>query len=126
MNSYAYPVIFDFLKENSFAFLFVYTNGDIIHLIKQNGMVFIKESGASVVYPEDLMDIYSSTPIKRVMVLYDQYGTSYKNIFESCFVDASVKIQRAWKKYTSSRRVVSGSFIKMRNFDTIKVLKRNV
>jgi hypothetical protein len=119
-------VIFDFLKENNFAFLFVYTNGDIIHLIKQNGMVFIKESGASVVYPEEFMDIYSSTPIEKVMVLYDQYGPSYKNIFQSCFVEASVKIQRAWKRYTSRRRVLSGSFIKMRNFDTIKVIKRKV
>jgi hypothetical protein len=123
MNRYAYPVILEHLKKNTFVFFIVgLGNGDVINIIKQNGFIFVDQSQSKVMYTEKSMDIYCDKSINDIMILYDNSGPSYKMIYYRCYTRAAVVIQRAWRN--RGDLVVSGEFIKVYNPETVKVLKR--
>jgi hypothetical protein len=73
-------------------------------------------------YTEKSMDIYCGKSINDIMILYDKSGPSYKMIYYRCYTRAAVIIQRAWRNH--EKLVVSGSFIKVYNPETVKILKR--
>ena len=123
MNRYAYPIILEHLKNNTFVYFIVgLGNGDAVNIIKQNGFIYVDQCHSKVMYTEKSMDIYCNKSINDVMILYDNQGPSYKMIYYRCYTRAAVVIQRAWRN--RGKFVVSGEFMKVYNPETVKVLKR--
>jgi len=103
MNCYAYPIIFDALKNNKKLYLSICLYDSVITIIKNYDRILIKKNGKKYVYNKLNFNFYSNKPIEKITIVHDTYGNNYENVFIKKYVHAAVTIQEAWKMYKYGR-----------------------
>lgn len=99
MNCYAYPVIFESMKEKIDNFLSIQLYDSIIHIYRKDGFIYIKDYEKEIIYEPKNFNFYSRKPIEKITIIYDKYGGKQSTIFEKEYVKAATIIQRSWKRY---------------------------
>ena len=100
MNCYAYPLIFEAVKSNNNNSLSVtFYDNTVVYICKKNDKIFIKDNKKIYVRSPKSFNFYNNKPIDKITIIWDKYGHQFKNIFDKNYFNASVVIQKAWKKY---------------------------
>ena len=99
MNCYAYPIIFEAMKENVNNFLSVELYDSIIHIYRKDDLIYISDYEKEIIYKYPNFNFYSSKPIEQITIIHDKYGGKQSTIFHKEYFKAAAIIQRAWKRY---------------------------
>jgi hypothetical protein len=97
MNCYAYPLIFETVKNNQILYLSIFLYDSIINITKKNGVICVTGDKKEI-YSSDTFNFYSNKPIDKITIVYDNYGASLKDIFNREHFKAATIIQKIWKK----------------------------
>jgi hypothetical protein len=99
MNCYAYPIIFEAMKEKVDNFLSVELYDSIIHIYRKNGYIYIQDFEKEIIYELGNFNFYSRKPIEKITIICDKYGGKHSIIFDKQYVKAATIIQRSWKRH---------------------------
>uniref|UniRef100_A0A6C0B0N6 Uncharacterized protein n=1 Tax=viral metagenome TaxID=1070528 RepID=A0A6C0B0N6_9ZZZZ len=98
MNCYAYPIIFDAMKSKNDNFLCLeLMNCKTVYISRKGDDLFVKYSGICFNYTPKTFNFSIDTPILKITLIGDKYGSVFHDIFNKEYWKASTIIQNAWR-----------------------------
>ena len=103
MNCYAYPIIFDAIKNKNDNNLSIYFyDSSMIRIFKKDEFIILKDSEGMIYSDINSFNFFNKKPIDTILITCDKYGALFSEIFNRTYWRAAVSIQRAWKKSKKS------------------------
>ena len=97
MNCYAYPLIFDTVKNNKILNITIQFYDSMVFISKKDGVISVTGDKKEI-YLQENFNFFSNKFIENITVVYDNFGFSHKNIFNREHFKAATVIQKAWKQ----------------------------
>jgi hypothetical protein len=98
MNWYAYPIIFDAMKEYKNTYLSIEMYDSTVYIYQKNGHIYIKDLEKEIIHTPETFNFHTNKIIEKITIIQDKTGFLFCDIFDKRYFKAATIIQDAWKK----------------------------
>jgi hypothetical protein len=103
MNAYAYPIIFEALKDNVNNNLSIYLNNEMIRIFQKDEFIILKDSEGTIYYDCCDFSFWCEKEIDKITIICDMYGPLFQDVYNRKFWKAATIIQHNWKKHKNQK-----------------------